>query len=92
LLKNYPSATTTPFDAWKAVAAARKIIKINNLKKTLRLGLREQAGIEDIRVSPTRGLDKTRLRRLSTGAWIKAQHNIILKSARECGKTYLASA
>lgn len=73
----------------------RESLERSQVAMTARLGkarLREQADIDDVRVSPSRGLDKSQLRALAAGDWIKAKHNIILTGASGCGKTYLASA
>ena len=50
------------------------------------------ASMEDIEYRPDRGLDKALLTRLSTCAYVREKHNVILLSASGGGKTYLASA
>jgi DNA replication protein DnaC len=50
------------------------------------------ACLEDVHVSPGRGLDKKRLRELSTCAWIEHHHNLAITGPAGVGKTYLACA
>jgi DNA replication protein DnaC len=73
----------------------RESLERTNAAMTSRLGkarLREQAEIEDVRVSSSRGIDKTQLRALASGDWIRAKTNVIITGASGCGKTYLSSA
>lgn len=50
------------------------------------------AAMEDIEYRPDRGLDKALLTRLSSCAYIKERHNIILLGASGSGKSYIATA
>jgi DNA replication protein DnaC len=50
------------------------------------------ANVEDIEYHADRGLDKAMIARLSSCAYIKERHNIILLGATGSGKTYIASA
>lgn len=52
----------------------------------------EQACLENVLISPTRGLDKLTLARFSTEAWITQATNVIITGATGVGKTYLAEA
>lgn len=52
----------------------------------------EQACLENVHVSPVRGLDKLTLARFSTDAWIKQANNVLITGATGVGKTYLAEA
>lgn len=52
----------------------------------------EQACLENVLVSPTRGLDKLTLARFTTDAWITQATNVIVTGATGSGKTYLAEA
>ncbi len=54
--------------------------------------LRQHACIEDIAYSPDRQLDRDQIRQLSTGNWIKENHNLILTGATGSGKSYMACA
>lgn len=50
------------------------------------------ACIEDVRVSPQRGLDKAMLRQLASGTWIGEHLNVLITGPTGVGKSYLASA
>lgn len=52
----------------------------------------EQACLENVLVSPTRGLDKLTLARFTTDAWVTQATNVIITGATGVGKTYLAEA
>jgi len=52
----------------------------------------EHACLENVHVSPTRGLDKVALARFSTGAWLTQATNVVITGATGVGKTYLAEA
>ena len=63
----------------------RRLIDIADFKP-------EQASLENVFVSPARGLDKLTLARFSTDSWITQAINVILTGATGVGKTYLAEA
>jgi DNA replication protein DnaC len=78
-----------------ALLVEREALERENGAMSSRLGkarLREQADIEDVRVSSARGVDKAMLRHLATGDWIRSKQNVIITGASGCGKTYIASA
>jgi len=50
------------------------------------------ARIEEVITDPARGLDKSVLRSLSSGAWIRAKQNIIIHGMTGVGKSYLGAA
>lgn len=50
------------------------------------------ACIEDVKVSPTRGLDKAMVRQLGGCAWIGEHLNVLITGYTGVGKSYLASA
>ncbi len=54
--------------------------------------LRENACVEDIDFSPTRGLDRGELMSLTQGHWITQRHNLIITGPTGSGKTWLACA
>ena len=57
-----------------------------------RARLRHQATLEDLDYRPARGLDKSLVRALAQGAWIREHENVLLVGATGTGKTYLACA
>ena len=52
----------------------------------------ELACLENVLLSPTRGLDKLTLARFSTDGWITQATNVLITGATGVGKTYLAEA
>jgi DNA replication protein DnaC len=52
----------------------------------------EHACLENVLVSPIRGLDKLTLARFTTDAWITQATNVVITGATGVGKTYLAEA
>ena len=52
----------------------------------------EQACLENVLVSPVRGLDPLTLARFTTDAWITQATNVVISGATGVGKTYLAEA
>lgn len=58
--------------------------------KDAKLGM--QACLEDVRCGPDRGLDKSVVRGLSTGQWVRAKQNVIVIGMTGTGKSYLGAA
>jgi DNA replication protein DnaC len=52
----------------------------------------EHACLENVLMSPARGLDKLTLARFTTDAWITQALNVVITGATGVGKTYLAEA
>lgn len=50
------------------------------------------ASLEDVEVSPTRGLDKSMLRQLANGSWVQERLSVLITGATGVGKSYLACA
>lgn len=57
-----------------------------------RAKLKQQACLEDVNYSHSRGLDRTLIRKLSTCAWIKEHHNLVITGLTGVGKSYIACA
>jgi DNA replication protein DnaC len=58
--------------------------------KDAKLGM--QACLEDVRCDPARGLDKSVVRSLGTGQWVRAKQNVIVIGMTGTGKSYLGAA
>jgi DNA replication protein DnaC len=71
--------------------AARDNRKLGRLLKDATLRI-PSACVEDVRVSPQRGLDKAMLRQLATCGWIGEHLNVLITGPTGVGKSYLASA
>jgi len=71
--------------------AARDNRRLARLLKDAMLRI-PNACIEDVRVSPQRGLDKAMLRQLATCGWIGEHLNVLVTGPTGVGKSYLASA
>jgi len=54
--------------------------------------LKQQACVEDIDYSKSRGLDKSLIRSLSTSQWVSTHNHLIITGASGVGKSYLACA
>jgi DNA replication protein DnaC len=57
-----------------------------------RAKLKQQASLEDINYAHARGLDRTLIRKLSTCAWIREHHNLVITGLTGVGKSYIACA
>lgn len=70
---------------------ARDNRRLRKLLKDAQLRL-PNACVEDIDVSPARGLDKALARQLGTGGWIHDHLNVVLTGATGVGKSFIACA
>jgi DNA replication protein DnaC len=52
----------------------------------------KEACVEDIKVSPERGLPAAKLRQLTQGGWISEHLNVLITGATGVGKSYIACA
>lgn len=51
-----------------------------------------QACVEDLDITPRRGLDRALARQLATGRWVAEHHHVLICGPTGVGKTYLACA
>lgn len=67
--------------------------KENRYKRLLKAAsFRYQASLEEITLSPARGIDADRLARLGTGGYINHGEAILITGKSGCGKSFMASA
>lgn len=71
--------------------ATRKSNRLTRLIKSAGYAV-PSASIEDLEYRPDRALDKGLITRLSTCAYVRERHNVIILGATGSGKTYLANA
>lgn len=55
-------------------------------------GFRYKASMEELRIDPERGIDKTLIATLATGDYLSKGESILITGATGCGKSFLASA
>jgi DNA replication protein DnaC len=70
---------------------ARDNRRLRRLLKDAELRI-PSACMEDVKATPTRGLDKAMVRQLGSCAWIGEHLNVLITGATGVGKSYLASA
>lgn len=70
--------------------ADRENRKLDRLLRDAKLKV--SACLEDLKMSGTRGLDRSVIASLSSFSWIEQRHNIIICGATGTGKTYLSCA
>lgn len=70
---------------------ARDNRRLSRLLKDAQLRL-PNASVEDVEVSPTRGLDKPMLRQLAGCSWVAEHLSVLLTGATGVGKSYVACA
>jgi DNA replication protein DnaC len=70
---------------------ARENRRLQRALQEARLRL-TQASLEAIDHRPQRPLDKTLLRQLATGRWIREHHNVVITGPTGTGKTFIACA
>ncbi len=90
-----PSTGSLSFEDRFAMIVDREWISRENRKLTKRLKaarLRLKATVEDIDYGHPRGLDKSVMRSLITGQWIKSRQNVIITGPTGIGKSYLSEA
>jgi DNA replication protein DnaC len=91
----HPSTGSLSFEDRFAMIVDREWISRENRKLTKRLKaarLRLKATVEDIDYRHPRGLDKSVMRSLITGQWIKSHQNVIITGPTGIGKSYISEA
>lgn len=53
---------------------------------------RYKASLEEVRVDPARGIDKTLIATLATGSYISKGESVLITGATGCGKSFISSA
>ena len=95
-LADNPDAKALDHAEWLGLLLDREITarKDKRLKSRLRAAKLRfgQACVEDINLSPARGLDKRLFNELTSCSWIREHHNLIITGACGTGKTWLACA
>ncbi len=90
-----PQYTELPFEDRLGLLVDRECIRRDNNRlqrrlRTARLPL--PATIEDLDLSPSRGIDRRLVLQLAQGEWISRHLNILVLGSTGVGKTFLASA
>jgi DNA replication protein DnaC len=95
-LASNPDARALDHAEWLGLLLDREVTvrKDKRLKSRLRAAKLRfgQACVEDIDLSPTRGLDKRLFHELAGGNWIGEHQNLLITGACGTGKTWLACA
>jgi DNA replication protein DnaC len=90
-----PQYTELPFEDRLGLLVDRECIRRDNnrLQRRLRVArLPLPATIEDLDLSPSRGIDRRLVLQLTQGEWISRHLNILILGPTGVGKTFLASA
>lgn len=83
------------FESRLALLIEDEILVRENRKLKRRLTqarLHQNACVEDIDYSASRGLVKSKISELARNSWLKNKHNLLITGSTGCGKTYLACA
>ena len=90
-----PDIAALSFEERLGLLVEREATERHNRQTSSRLRrarLKQAAVAEDIDYRHPRGLDRTLLRRLLTGEWVRGHQNVLLTGPTGVGKTYLACA
>ena len=90
-----PACQSLSFDERFGLLVDYEEITRKNIRLASRLKrakLREDASIEDIDFSGSRGIDKSVILGFTSGEWIRQHQNIIISGPTGVGKTYIACA
>jgi len=94
ILQSPPSHELT-FEERFGMLVDREWIERDNRRISRRLKearLPSGASLEEVTFDPARGIDKTVLRSLGLGQWIRAHQNVILVGATGVGKSFIGAA
>jgi DNA replication protein DnaC len=90
-----PDIAGLSFDERLALLVDREEVERHNLALAQRLRaarLRQAACPEDIDYRTPRGLDRSLMRRLASGDWLRQHHNVLVLGATGLGKSFIACA
>ena len=90
-----PEVQALSFEERLGLLVDREATERHNRQTSSRLRrarLKQAAVAEDIDYRHPRGLDRTLVRRLLTGEWVRGHQNVLLTGPTGVGKTYLACA
>jgi len=90
-----PQYTELPFEDRLGLLVDRECIRRDNNRLQRRLKIARlplPATIEDLDLSPSRGIDRRLVLQLAQGEWISRHLNILILGPTGVGKTFLASA
>jgi DNA replication protein DnaC len=91
----HPDIAGLSFDERLALLVDREEVERHNLALAQRLRaarLRQAACPEDIDYRTPRGLDRSLMRRLASGDWLRQHHNVLVLGATGLGKSFIACA
>lgn len=93
--QNAGDYTQYNFDERLGLLVDRESLERENKRLTNRLHharLRQEACVENIDFSQHRGLDKTMIKALATGQWVKEHFNVLITGPCGVGKSFIACA
>lgn len=92
---NMPDAGSLSFEERLGLMVDREMTDRENRRLTTRLAkakLREKACMEDIDYKPSRGIDRSQMKSLSSCHWIDTHQNVLITGSTGAGKTWIACA
>ena len=92
---NMPDAGSLSFEERLGLMVDREMTERENRRLRTRLAkakLREKACMEDIDYRPSRGIDRSLMKSLSSCRWISTHQNVLITGPTGAGKTWIACA